>query len=76
MLFVAFDSYGSRLGQGKGYYDRYISGLPPSLARPRLVGVALECQLRGDQKVATDENDVTLDGVVGPGGYVEAKEVK
>jgi len=35
---LCFDQFGGRLGQGKGYYDRFINRIKP----PLLVGVALE----------------------------------
>ncbi|GMI20969.1 hypothetical protein TeGR_g2983 [Tetraparma gracilis] len=62
---VAFDSGGGRLGQGKGYYDRYLARLP---SMPVLVGVGLGCQMRGGERVPVDEHDVPMDYVVGPGG--------
>eukprot|EP00546_Thalassionema_frauenfeldii_P004004 CAMPEP_0178922956 /NCGR_PEP_ID=MMETSP0786-20121207/16450_1 /TAXON_ID=186022 /ORGANISM="Thalassionema frauenfeldii, Strain CCMP 1798" /LENGTH=124 /DNA_ID=CAMNT_0020597395 /DNA_START=274 /DNA_END=644 /DNA_ORIENTATION=- len=42
---LAFDAKGGRLGQGKGYYDRFLSKMRKDHAVPRLVGVGLEPQL-------------------------------
>jgi len=41
---LAFDASGNRLGQGKGYYDRFIEKM--SVARPPiLIAVGLDCQM-------------------------------
>jgi 5-formyltetrahydrofolate cyclo-ligase len=44
---VAFDDTGQRLGMGGGYYDRTFSNQINKLLwkRPRLIGIAHECQL-------------------------------
>lgn len=39
---LAFDRSGGRLGQGKGYYDRYLAGLPRTSVR---IGVGFEAQV-------------------------------
>jgi len=43
---VAFDSSGTRLGMGAGYYDRYFEFLRHRrlYVRPKLVGIAYSCQ--------------------------------
>ncbi|KAE9407898.1 5-formyltetrahydrofolate cyclo-ligase [Gymnopus androsaceus JB14] len=63
---VAFDRSMSRLGHGKGYYDRYIaryvaSGRP----RPLLVSLALRNQLL-DLTIPVDEHDCKMDMIVTP----------
>lgn len=64
---VAFDDYGVRLGMGAGYYDRYMSRLPP-LLRPQLVGVAHEVQ-RSPDPLPFDHRDVPLDAVLTERGW-------
>jgi len=39
---VAFDKKGSRLGRGKGYYDRFLASLPGSVPR---IGLAFDFQI-------------------------------
>jgi 5-formyltetrahydrofolate cyclo-ligase len=63
---AAFDGRGHRIGYGAGYYDRAIARLIERGMRPRLVGVAFECQ-RVDQ--APDEaHDVALDAILTESG--------
>ena len=53
---VAFDLYGNRIGYGKGYYDRFLSGF-----RGFSMGVCFcACLTR---KIPTDVNDVSLNAV-------------
>lgn len=73
----AFDSKGSRLGQGKGYYDRFISRVRVSTddnddskegkkTKPLLVAVSLEPQYLGDNVVPTLDHDFSMDIVLTP----------
>ncbi|GAB4389842.1 MAG: 5-formyltetrahydrofolate cyclo-ligase [Thermodesulfovibrionales bacterium] len=55
---VAFDPLGWRLGYGKGYYDRLLSGAP---GRPR-VALAYEEQMAG--ALPHEEHDVGMDVIV------------
>ncbi len=41
---AAFDSGGQRIGYGAGYYDRAISKLIAKGIKPRLIGIAFDCQ--------------------------------
>ncbi len=56
---VAFTSEGQRLGRGGGYYDRFLSTLPP---RVRRVGVAFPVQLADSLPV--EPHDQAVDEVV------------
>ncbi|KAJ3793691.1 hypothetical protein GGU11DRAFT_691294 [Lentinula aff. detonsa] len=68
---VAFDRSMSRLGHGKGYYDRYIaryiaSGRPrPLLGEHLKVGLGLRDQLL-DTAVPVEEHDYKMDMIVTP----------
>jgi 5-formyltetrahydrofolate cyclo-ligase len=66
---LAFDRAGGRLGQGAGFYDRYLAralegrrarGLPP----PLLVGVTLDELLV--EEVPCDAHDLRMDAVLFP----------
>ncbi len=60
---VAFDTRGGRLGRGKGFYDRFLAGLPAhSAGRALKVGVAIEEQIVDD--VPMDKWDIRLDAVI------------
>ena len=61
---VAFDSSGHRIGMGAGYYDRTFAflRLRQHWIRPRLLGVAFDCQLVPG--IAVDPWDVPLWSVV------------
>lgn len=62
---VAFDAHGTRLGVGRGYYDRCFSFLRHRQAwqKPKLVGVGYELQFVADSLEARDW-DVPLWGAV------------
>lgn len=69
---VAFDRSLSRLGHGKGYYDRFISRYT-SLAgrqRPLLVALALREQVLEDGQVPTADHDWKMDLIVSPDGVI------
>ncbi|MDH3283306.1 MAG: 5-formyltetrahydrofolate cyclo-ligase [Myxococcales bacterium] len=57
---LAFDAQGNRLGHGKGYYDRLLSGDSASL--PRLIGAAFELQIV--PRVPHDSRDRRMDAIV------------
>jgi len=56
---VAFDLHGRRLGYGKGYYDRALTGHPKGLL---LVGFAFELQVV--ERLPEDPHDVRIDLLV------------
>lgn len=61
---VAFDRQGTRLGMGKGYYDRTLAELlhTTSTGKPLLLGLAHECQRV--EKLERADWDVPLDRIV------------
>jgi len=62
---IAVDGHGTRLGRGKGHYDRALAGLKKSGAR--LVGVGWPIQRLADT-IPADEWDVPLDAFASPAG--------
>lgn len=62
---IAIDERGTRLGRGKGHYDRALTHLKKSGAR--LVGVGWQMQ-RLETMIPTDPWDVPLDGFASPEG--------
>lgn len=63
---VAFDSSLSRLGHGKGYYDRFISSYTADGKRPRpvLVALSLQQQLLDAGQVPMTDYDWKVDMIV------------
>lgn len=66
---VAFTADGRRLGQGGGWYDRFLSGLRPDATA---IGVCFAVQVVGDLPV--EPHDVRVDVVVTEHGAAEAGE--
>ncbi len=64
---IAVDHRGTRLGRGKGHYDRALGRLKKSHAR--LIGVGWASQLLADT-IPADEWDVPLDGFASPEGII------
>jgi 5-formyltetrahydrofolate cyclo-ligase len=62
---IALDGSGTRLGRGKGHYDRALVRLKKSGAR--LIGVGWAMQ-RLTEKIPADDWDVPLDGFASPEG--------
>ncbi|MEO7865434.1 MAG: 5-formyltetrahydrofolate cyclo-ligase [Sphingomicrobium sp.] len=62
---IAVDGRGTRLGRGKGHYDRALARLRKDGAR--LVGIGWSIQ-RLDKTIPADEWDVPLDGFASPDG--------
>ncbi|EPQ52084.1 nagb/rpia/CoA transferase-like protein [Gloeophyllum trabeum ATCC 11539] len=71
---VAFDRSLSRLGHGKGYYDRFITRytLLAGRQRPLLgkVALALREQVLEDGQVPTADHDWKMDLIVSPDGVI------
>lgn len=64
---LAFDAKGGRLGQGKGYYDRFIARMRShESGKPKLVAVGLEPQFVQDAEIPVTELDYTMDMILLP----------
>lgn len=59
---LAFDAKGGRLGQGKGYYDRFIARMRKDFDKPLLVAVGLDPQLV--DHIPVTELDFTMDLII------------
>jgi 5-formyltetrahydrofolate cyclo-ligase len=62
---IAIDRSGTRLGRGKGHYDRALPSLKKNGAR--LIGVGWSLQ-RLSETIPADEWDIGLDGFASPDG--------
>ncbi|WP_205596274.1 5-formyltetrahydrofolate cyclo-ligase [Modicisalibacter sp. 'Wilcox'] len=62
MPLVGFDDHGNRLGMGGGFYDRSFAFTRRRRPRPRLIGVAHDCQRVDELPVAGW--DIPLDAIV------------
>ena len=56
---VAFDPHGGRIGQGKGFYDRFLNSLG---SRARFVALAYHCQIFSS--IPVNPHDIQMDVVV------------
>ena len=56
---LCFDKDKNRLGYGKGYYDRFLSGCPA-----KRIGVCFEEQLLEKGAVPANENDIKMDHII------------
>jgi len=64
---LAFDAKGGRLGQGKGYYDRFIARMRAGGSqKPKLVAVGLEPQFVKDAEIPVTNHDFTMDMILLP----------
>ena len=69
--FVFADRLGTRIGHGKGHYDRALSHLRE--AGPVLtIGIGWDAQL-SDEPLPKDEWDVPLDAIATPGNWVACR---
>lgn len=59
---LAYDRQGGRLGRGGGFYDRWLSSLPPGKDKPTLCGVCFESQLL--HKIPLEEWDQSVQWLV------------
>lgn len=58
---LAFDARGSRLGRGRGFYDRLLACARPGAIK---LGIAFAHQVR--DTIPCDPHDVRMDGVIRP----------
>jgi 5-formyltetrahydrofolate cyclo-ligase len=69
---LAFDLDGNRLGQGKGYYDRFIARMmSPGAKPPALIAVGLDCQFVDHMPVPTHHHDQPMDIVLLPSRVIK-----
>lgn len=70
---AAFDRAGHRIGYGAGFYDRAIARLHDKGRRPKLIGIAFDCQQI--DVVPAEAHDVALDAILTESGLTSiAKE--
>ncbi|MGV3548550.1 5-formyltetrahydrofolate cyclo-ligase [Rhizobium sp.] len=71
---AAFDRVGHRIGYGAGFYDRAIARLHAKGRRPRLIGIAYDCQ--EVDIIPAEDHDVAVDAILTESGLrVIAKEI-
>lgn len=63
---AAFDGRGHRIGYGAGYYDRAITRMIERGVKPKLIGIAFDCQLV--ESVPDEAHDIGLDAVLTESG--------
>ena len=63
---AAFDGRGHRIGYGAGYYDRAIARLAERGLKPRLIGVAFDCQRV--EAVPDEAHDVAMAAILTESG--------
>lgn len=63
---LAVDTLGNRLGQGGGYYDRFLTRLRLLAGPPPALGVVFEHELVEPETFESSELDVPLDGALTP----------
>jgi 5-formyltetrahydrofolate cyclo-ligase len=73
---LAFDRAGNRLGQGKGYYDRFLSRMfaDPTKKKPVLVAVGMDCQLLHEPaRIPVHEHDFAVEWILVPNETIEIR---
>ena len=73
---LAFDSAGNRLGQGKGYYDRFLTRMFADCDKkpPLLIAVGLSGQLVDEGVVPVNEFDFPVDWILIPEVAIQVKK--
>lgn len=67
MPLSAYDAAGNRIGYGAGHYDRAIDKLRKKGLKPRLIGIAFDCQEVAS--VPAEPHDVGLTAIITESGY-------
>lgn len=67
---TVIDSVGTRIGMGKGYYDRYLGGLRDDVV---LIGVGWDFQLVKD-KLIRQSHDVAMDYFISPSYFLNFRQ--
>jgi 5-formyltetrahydrofolate cyclo-ligase len=68
---LGFDRQGNRIGQGKGYYDRFIARIMQD-GKPTLIAVALDCQMT--TSVPVSPLDRVVDKILLPSQTIEVSK--
>jgi len=63
---TAFDDTGNRIGYGGGYYDRAIAKYQAQGAKPRLIGLAFDCQQVA--AIPAESHDIALNAIMTENG--------
>lgn len=71
MPLSVFDYHGGRIGYGAGHYDRAIAKLVDKNIKPRLIGMAFDCQ--HENRVPVEAHDQPLDAMLTESGYYPRK---
>lgn len=59
---LAFDKTGSRIGYGKGFYDRFLSTHPVKYT----IGICYDAQLLDADQIPTEETDMKIQKIITP----------
>lgn len=70
---LGFDAKGNRLGQGKGYYDRFISRMTTNSQTLPLVAVGLDVLFVDDEDIPVADYDRQMDKIVLPSRVIDPK---
>ena len=73
MPLSVFDHHGGRIGYGAGHYDRAVSRIIGKGMRPRLIGLAFDCQ--HVDRVPVEPHDQPLDAMVTESGFYPSGRV-
>lgn len=71
MPLVAFDISGNRLGMGGGFYDRTLSKIDTLETKPKLIGLAHDCQQVDE--LPNQPWDIPLDFIITPSKIISSK---